>query len=181
MQLLEQGSIWEDDAAVLVVPVNCASVMVDGMAKEAKHRFPDLDPLYRQACRREWLAPGHVLIRHRTVGRPYLVAFAATQNDWREPSRLEWIASICSDIARIAATARLCESVWGTSWAVPALGSGLGGLAWPDVLAIMERTLADVDARVYPPADHDRQRVAAIVAREMAGEMAGEGKGVTEP
>lgn len=145
MRLIEHGDIWTDDADVLVVPVNCVGVLGAGLAREAKRRFPTLEPVYRALCRHASFRPGGLVVLEAGEYRlPRSVALATTKDHWRDPSQLEWVATICVAMD-------WADRPDGRSWAVPALGCGHGGLPWSEVLAIMEHALARVDARVYPP------------------------------
>lgn len=116
--------IFQSDAQVLVIPVNCAGVMGKGLALEAKKRFPGNFEAYRAHCRQGLLWPGRLLY-HVEDGKG-LVNFP-TKRHWTHPSRME-------DIQKgLPSLRKLLEDVNAESVAIPALGVGLGGLPWISV------------------------------------------------
>ena len=79
---------------------------------------------------------------------PRWVVNFPTKQHWRQPSQLRWVADGLMDLRRFIAQHRV------RSIAIPALGAGLGGLAWPDVRVAIESALAeldDVQINVYEP------------------------------
>lgn len=79
-----------------------------------------------------------------------------TKRHWRDSSRIEDVES-----GLVALVETIAEHGM-RSIAVPALGCGLGGLAWMDVRPRIERALgvvADVDVRLFEPADRDRAKI----------------------
>jgi O-acetyl-ADP-ribose deacetylase (regulator of RNase III) len=69
-----------------------------------------------------------------------------TKQDWRHPSKLEWVAAGLQDLRRVL----LAEGI--ASVALPKLGCGLGGLDWNTVRPLIEQALGDlegVDVVVY--------------------------------
>ena len=91
-----------------------------GLAKAFKSKYPEMFNQYRQHCRRGLVKPGSVILYDTPDGRT--VANLPNKNDWRHPSRLEYISSglqaLNSELALRGAT----------SAAVPAIGTGLCGL-----------------------------------------------------
>lgn len=137
---IEAGSIFDSDCDVLVCPSNCIGVMGAGLAKEFRARFPIASGWYKKACIHGSLQPGHCLQDFRDQK---VIVFAATKDHWRDPSRLEWVESC---IERIAAFYAPQEGETGyRSIAVPALGCGLGQLAWDDVKAAMDRIFGPIE------------------------------------
>lgn len=145
MRIVE-GDIFDDDADVLVLPVNCVGAMGKGLAREAKRRWPDVHASYQALCRRKGLKPGGVwgLKVYPDGATTFLLLLAATKDHWRGPSQIGWVAAICAQVGKLARTHPF-------SIAVPALGCGEGGLDWDEVRPIMEHHFADQDIRVYPP------------------------------
>ena len=71
-----------------------------------------------------------------------------TKLHWRDPSQLAYVA------AGVASLSRLLVELEARSVAIPALGCGLGCLAWSDVGPLFESTFAPlphVDASVFEP------------------------------
>lgn len=138
-----QGNIFESKAAALVNPVNCVGVSGKGLALEFKRRFPDSFEAYRTAC----------IMRSIKVGKVYpfwdntvwIVNFP-TKRDWRKPSQIDWIRWGLADLRDWLAENHV-QSV-----AIPALGCGLGGLAWEDVKKEIENFLSNsCEVFVYGP------------------------------
>lgn len=146
------GDILESDAEALVNPVNCCGVMGAGLALQVKRRWPTVDLAYRMACSSGRVGMG----RMYTVGgsfsigdphRRWVICFP-TKRHWQDASRLIDIDAglpvLAAELKRIGAT----------SVAVPALGCGLGGLAWADVRPRIEQALGElpgVRVLLYPP------------------------------
>lgn len=137
------GSIFDSPANVLVCPVNCVGVMGKGLAKEFAKRWPKLEDRYKEYCELHRLAVGYPkfcgFIKEAFILFP-------TKQHWRDLSRIEWIGDGLYELANHVL--RPSETV-----ALPALGCGLGGLAWPDVKALIEKYFGDspIDATVYLP------------------------------
>ena len=77
----------------------------------------------------------------------YIVNFP-TKEHWRSPSKLVYVEK------GLVALVEVVKSRTIRSLAVPALGAGLGGLAWTDVRPLVERALGqlkDVEVRVFEP------------------------------
>lgn len=149
------GNIWDaldsGEAQAIVIPVNCVGVMGAGLAKQAKERgyFDE----YNFVCRTQVMFGGKVHwseFPHRDNGGGvawHYPIFAFTKENWRNPSRIEWIEKILSTIDRYKPRGK-CPVV-----AVPALGCGLGGLDWSDVKPLCEKYLSDSPTKflIYEP------------------------------
>ena len=138
------GNIFDCHAEAIVNPVNCVGSMGAGLAREFARRFPAMLPGYRDACARGDLQPGSLFVYTTPDGRH--VVNLATKDHWRDASTLSAI--------RIGARAlrSFIDEGFGRpikSIAVPALGCGLGGLAWADVRPICEQWLGDAAAGVW--------------------------------
>lgn len=134
------GDILKNDAEALVNTVNCVGVMGRGIALQFKRAFPANFKAYAAACKREEVVPGKMFVFDTGALTPprYIINFP-TKRHWRGKSRMEDIdAGLSALSAEI--TARGIRSI-----AVPPLGSGLGGLDWPDVRARIEAALGDLD------------------------------------
>lgn len=118
-----RGDLFDQKAACLVNPVNCAGVSGAGLAK----RFAAFSPLnqraYQESCKAHSLRPGGVLmVRLASVGPASWIANAATKDHWSAPSRQEWVESCLTNLVKH------CEAAGIRTAALPALGCGLGGL-----------------------------------------------------
>lgn len=144
-----QGDILKADAAALVNTVNCVGVMGRGIAAQFRKAFPENFRAYKLACGRGAVVPGEVLVVETGEGTgPRWIINFPTKRHWRGKSRIEDIE------AGLRALVAEVERRGIRSIAIPALGCGLGGLAWDDVRPRIERafaSLADVDVQVFEP------------------------------
>ncbi len=154
------GDILTQDAEALVNTVNCVGVMGRGIALQFKNAFPDNFSAYEKACRRGEVRPGHMLVFEtgRLTNPRYIINFP-TKRHWRGRSRLSDIESgLAALIGEVRA--RGIQSI-----AIPPLGSGLGGLHWPDVRSRIEEAangLTDVRVVVFEPAASPRDGRAVV-------------------
>lgn len=72
----------------VVNTVNCVGAMGKGIALDFKLRFPEMFKEYQQICFRHLLKPGQIL--PYTKSKPIILNFAI-KDDWKDPSRVEWI------------------------------------------------------------------------------------------
>jgi len=144
-----RGDLFEADVDALVNAVNTAGVMGKGIALAFKQRFPDYFAAYAAACARGEVQIGRVRAWAHPAGRPAWILDVPTKRHWRSRSRLDEVAAGIDALVE-ALRARSIASV-----AVPALGCGLGGLAWADVRPHLERAFArapEIRALVFAPA-----------------------------
>lgn len=116
-------------------------VMGAGVAKAFKERYGDaiLRP-YAQAIRNGALKAGGVQMLTMPDGQ--VVANLATKQDWRDPSRIEWVES---GLAKLAAEMKAAGH---RSVALPPPGCGNGGLDWKDVEPLVLKHLKDFDVTI---------------------------------
>lgn len=149
-----KGDILESEAPIIVVPVNCKGVMGKGLALQAKQKWPKVYESYKSFC--EGACPsfpnglepgGGVFIQH--VPNKY-IACLATKDDWRNPSKLEWVEE---GLKQLVATIKNLNA--GTNGlfefghiALPKVGCGLGGLDWCDVKPIVYRVFENTPITV---------------------------------
>lgn len=141
------GNIVDDKAEVLVNTVNCRlksggrGVMGKGVALAFAERYPSIMPDYENAIRSGELRPGRALLFDLPDGRKW--AALATKDDWRDPSRPEWVE---------AGLKELGEKLRGggfKSVAITPPGCGNGGLAWNTIEPIVHRELKGVSVSLY--------------------------------
>lgn len=154
------GDILAAPVEALVNTVNCVGVMGRGIALQFKNAFPDNYKQYAQACNREEVQPGRMFITSTGLlqGPRYIINFP-TKRHWRGKSRLEDIETGLVDLVRVI------EEHGITSIAIPPLGCGLGGLAWPVVKPRIEAALAplnSVQIYLYAPACADAVRPTVV-------------------
>jgi O-acetyl-ADP-ribose deacetylase (regulator of RNase III) len=147
----KKGNILDEDADALVNTVNCVGIMGRGVALEFKHAFPGNFKAYQAACRREEVEPGRMFVFETgKLTSPRFIINFPTKRHWRGNSRMGDIES------GLGALVEEIRSRGITSIAIPPLGSGLGGLRWPDVRARIVsalEALPDVMVTVYEPHD----------------------------
>ena len=133
------GDIFDEDVDALVNTVNCVGAMGRGIALEFKKAFPKNFDSYLAACKRKEVKPGkmHTVETGRFFPR-YIINFP-TKRHWRDMSRMEDIESGLVALAK-EINERNIQSI-----AIPALGSGLGGLDWPEVRQCIESRLKGLD------------------------------------
>ncbi|MBI2172444.1 MAG: macro domain-containing protein [Chloroflexi bacterium] len=146
-----QGDILTADVEALVNTVNCVGIMGRGIALQFRNVFPDNFKAYQTACKRSEVQPGRMLVFDtRRLGNPRYIINFPTKRHWRGKSRL-------SDIkAGLPALVAEIKRLGIRSVAIPPLGSGLGGLDWNDVRALIVRSLAElpeVMAIVFEPVE----------------------------
>lgn len=112
-----------------------------GLALQFKRRFPDSFGAYAAKCKLREIKPWRVFVFGTSLldESSYIVSFP-TKRHWREKSRLEDTQSGLKSLEQ-EIRERGIRSI-----AIPALGSGLGGLRWSDVRASMEAALDGLDA-----------------------------------
>ena len=156
--LMADGSdIFRTDCEALVVGTNCLGADGAGMAKAAARLYKGWSKEHKAVCSRTRPKPGAVTLFGEGPPRKdwptqYLLALA-TKDDWRDPSRIEWVEAGLAELDRTMYTTKI------PSVAIPALGCGTrtGQLAWTDVRPLVMATADRLAARgirveVYPPA-----------------------------
>ena len=134
------GDILAEEAEALVNTVNCVGVMGRGNALQFKRAFPENFKAYATQCKRNEMRPGRVFVFETgdVLFPRYIINFP-TKRHWRGKSRMEDIESgLVSLVEEI-------RSHGIRSIAIPPLGSGLGGLNWPAVRRMLQKTLEQLD------------------------------------
>lgn len=166
-------NIFDSTTQVIVNPVNLIGPMGAGLAKEFKERYPDLEPLYKFACKNratsenKFINPsgetGRLLLREQDgiyegdiyitrpaptdkEPKPPVVLCFPTKRDWRDPSDLALIE------AGLKTFVQNYKDFHIKSITFPKLGCGLGGLNWEkEVKPLMQKylgSLPDLDVRI---------------------------------
>src|SRR5687768_14855300 len=92
MMQLTKGNILEANAEALVNTVNTKGVMGKGIALQFKKAFPDVFNAYKKACDTGEIQIGkvHVYEQQTTQDHHYIINFP-TKDDWKKPSKIEYI------------------------------------------------------------------------------------------
>lgn len=121
-----KGDLFGSSAPAFGHGVNCAGVMGAGIAVGFRARWPQMYNDYRASA----LVPGGLHI-YRLGSRPFALYGMASQDRPGLHARIEWVLSSAS-AALSDAYASGFDRI-----AVPRIGCGIGGLAWPDVKAAL--------------------------------------------
>lgn len=144
-----EGNLLEAEVEAVVNTVNTVGVMGKGIALMFKEAFPENFQLYEAACKAKEVRVGRMFVteRHELMGPKWIVNFP-TKEHWRRPSKLEWVVNGLKDLRAVIQDKGI------RSIAIPPLGSGNGGLEWPQVRAAIEAALAGlegVEIVIYKP------------------------------
>lgn len=140
MLIYKKGNIFAENVEAIVNPVNCVGIMGKGLALQFKNKYPENFKAYESACKQNKVQTGKMYIyENETLKNPKYIINFPTKRHWRDNSRLEDIKSGLDDLKR------LIEEMNIKSIAIPALGSGLGGLNWQVVKKIIEEKLKDIN------------------------------------
>lgn len=113
--------------------------MGKGLAYQFKLMYPEMNKDYVNACKRGDVVIGRM---HTYQTNDKLIINFPTKNQWRKPSKMEYIKQGIEDLIRIINEQKI------KSIAIPPLGSGNGGLDWSevrDLLSVSLGSIQDVD------------------------------------
>ena len=169
-----EGDIFKSPAQVIVNTVNTVGVMGKGIAIEIKKRYPDMFQAYRDICDRRKLKTGSLMLYYEP---DHWVLLFPTKENWRNPSRMEYIEAGLAKFCRTYAEKGI------TSVAFPKLGCGNGELNWSEVQPVMEKYLKDLPIDIYiylgtgpdPIPEHKIQEKTVDWLRQNAKDMSFQG------
>src|SRR5690606_354009 len=121
-----QGDLLTADVDAIVNAVNTVGAMGKGLALQFKRAFPDNFRAYAAACKQGQVVIGKMHVTQRSTPPRFIINFPTKQH-WRNASEFEYVRAGLVDLV-VQIRDRGIESI-----AVPALGCGLGGLAWDEV------------------------------------------------
>ncbi len=140
------GDLLKSDAECLVNAVNCEGYMGKGIAYEFKVKFPENYKDYKEACNSGVLKIGTL---HYFKENEKIIINFPTKNKWRAKSKIEYIEQGLNELLKIISELEI------KSIAIPALGSGNGGLDWNEVKILIEQKLKElsnnIDIIIYEP------------------------------
>jgi len=155
-----KGNILQADAEALVNTVNCVGIMGRGIAAQFKVAYPANFTVYKRACDRGEVQPGHMLtVPTGSLTNPRFIINFPTKRHWKGKSRIEDIETGLIDLKRVIRA----HGIY--SIAIPPLGAGLGGLNWTDVkprIISALADLADLTVLLYEPTDQVPERSTAM-------------------
>lgn len=134
-------NIFDIEADLKVIPVNCVGVMGKGLAKEFKERFPKHFKEYKNTK----MEIGKCLIFDNHIINNYVLF--PTKLHWKNPSKLEWITAGLIDLHNYVMF-RFFHNYEINSIAFPRIGCGLGGLKWKNVKPLIEETFKDSKIKI---------------------------------
>lgn len=145
--IIQNQNILNDNADVLVNPVNCVGVMGKGLALQFKEKYPEILNPYKKACRENRLLFGNVLSIKTNQNNTVLCI--PTKYHYNNYSTLANVFLSINAMLKWLEYNRRVKSI-----AIPKLGCGLGELNWHDVYyylinAIEEANMHDIDYRIY--------------------------------
>ena len=149
-----KGDIFESPAEMLVNPVNTKGASGAGLHAYFAKKFPKNEKIYKGLCKREkGFHIGDIYTGFEENGK--IVCYFPTKDDWKYPSKMEYITEGLRELVRLFKG----DNPPHRSIAIPALGSGLGGLNWEDVkleiITAFELTdiKVNIDVYLYEPLD----------------------------
>jgi O-acetyl-ADP-ribose deacetylase (regulator of RNase III) len=145
----KSGDILAANVEAIVNTVNCVGVMGKGIALQFKMKYPENYKIYKKTCDQGRMIVGKVLVfEQNTSTNPRYIINFPTKRHWKSKSTIPDISkgldSLITEIRHLKIK----------SIAIPALGSGLGGLDWSQIKPIIIDAflqLADVDVLLYEP------------------------------
>jgi len=146
---IKSGNILESKADAIVNTVNTKGVMGKGIALQFKEVFPMMFVDYKKACRSGIVMIGKMYVWHNNAifGPKYIINFP-TKNDWKNPSRMEYIEKGLVDLEKTIVELGI------SSIAIPPLGCGNGGLDWNIVKSKIIHSLSkfnNLNIEIYEP------------------------------
>ncbi len=138
------GNLFNTKAQALVNTVNCVGAMGKGIALEFRRRFPEMYKIYRDDCIAGKLIPGRIYSYPQPSG--ILILNFAIKDDWKQPSKLEWIESCLRQFIS-GYKQKGIQSI-----AFPWMGAMNGGIPLEIIQSTTRRfleNLKDIDIEVY--------------------------------
>lgn len=146
---MARANIFDTTCEAAVNTINCVGVMGGGLAKQFRLRFPEMNEAYMSACGNNKVKIGKMWEWWDAETGLWIINFP-TKDDWRQPSKLEYITDGLKDLQLVIADLKV------QSIAIPALGCGLGGLDWSVVEPLIVRGMQELMAS---PLSHPVHRV----------------------
>ena len=140
MITLTEDTVFNVNADWIVNTVNCLGVMGKGLALEFALRYPELDVIYTEQCKKKEINIGKIY--NYKIKGINIINFP-TKYDYRYPSQYKWIEDGLQDFLRNYKKLNI------KSVAFPLLGCTNGELDKKIVLEMMTKYLNLDDVQVY--------------------------------
>ncbi len=136
IRYVQSNKFEPNNIQVWVNPINCKGIMGAGLAAFYRDEFPEMHEDYKQRCKREEILMGQPYLYKKST--PWILNFP-TKNHWKDRSKLTDIEQGLQYFVEHA-------KEWDIqSIAFPALGCGLGKLAWNKVYPLMRKYLQQLE------------------------------------
>ena len=138
-----KGDLFDSDDAILAHGCNCKAAMFSGIAKSMAEKYPEMETQYNSLCNNNNFNPGDVFLYNYELGR--YIANMGTQFLPGANAKVEYIVDSVASLLLIALTLNISKV------SMCRVGSGVGGLAWDDVLQALEEEFGrhQVDIDIY--------------------------------
>lgn len=140
MIIITDNTVFNTNAEYIVNTVNCVGVMGKGLALEFSLRYPDLNKIYIEQCKRNEIKTGQIY--DYNINGTKIINFP-TKNDYKYPSKYKWIEEGLIDFVKKYKDLNI------KSIAFPLLGCTNGELDKNIILSIMKKHLDLPDIKVY--------------------------------
>jgi len=132
------SNVFNTGTDAIVNTINCVGFMGKGLALEYALRYPKLLEEYKQKCNKKEIIIGKIYYFQSDK----LIINFPTKNDYKFPSKLEWIELGLQDFIKTYKKYNI------KSVSFPLLGCGNGGLNPDIVKKMMEKYLSNLDIEV---------------------------------
>lgn len=144
MLIHKTGNIFTSELQAIGHGVNCKGVMGSGIAVTVRTLFPEVYEVYKQYCERVGLHGGDMLALPTRDGR--IILNLASQEKTGANAHYDFLEkSVLESFA-------YCQRNKISGFALPQIGSHIGGLEWVEVLPILETCswkFPDIDLEVW--------------------------------
>jgi len=141
------GDILQSSAQALAHGVAPGDHFNQGLALALRQAYPAMAKDFRHYCQLEHPKPGEVWIWGGPDGKR--IVSLLTQEPAKTSQSHPGKATTHNVNVALRNLRRVAEEEAFTSLALPRLATGVGGLAWEDVLELIERHLGDLPIPVY--------------------------------
>lgn len=135
-----KSTVFNVNADCIVNTINCDGFMGKGLALEFALRYPELNDIYQDQCKKKQLHTGRVYVYN--INGQCIINFP-TKYHFKFPSKYEWIEQGLEHFISIYKELNI------KSVAFPLLGAKNGELDPKIVIEMMEKYLSEIDIDVF--------------------------------